>query len=132
MEDVDSGYSSILDYNVCLYTDGVKMFKKKYNINKEKFISSYKKIISEFYIDIDTGINTKYVVVHLRGEDKIDNIENYKTIEIIKNISLPLIFISNDNNLKSEIIKHANNICLQKNLQLINLYTILFYYSYNS
>lgn len=65
MEDVDSGYSSILDYNVCLYTDGVKMFKKKYNINKEKFISSYKKIISEFYIDIDTGINTKYVVVHL-------------------------------------------------------------------
>ena len=38
MEDVDSGYSSILDYNVCLYTDGVKMFKKKYNINKVDFL----------------------------------------------------------------------------------------------
>lgn len=116
MEDVDSGYSSIFDYNVCLYTDGFKMFKEKYNITKETFISSYKKIISDFDINIDTGINTKYVVVHLRGEDKIDNIKNYKTIEIIKNISLPLIFISNDNNLKSKIIKHTKNICLQKNI----------------
>jgi hypothetical protein len=116
MEDIDSSYSSILDYNVCLYTDGFKMFKEKYNINKETFISSYKKIISDFDINIDTGIIIEYIVVHLRGEDKIDNIKNYKTIKIIKNISLPLIFISNDNNLKSKITKYVSNIYLQKNI----------------